>query len=409
MYKVLIIDDEEKLRMLLSKIINIVLLFLTLLNVTNYSYSQVYLTEKEKIELVEQIKKEVLDSLKKVKEKPMLDTTKNFTISAYIEPYYSYDLGNPSNHNRVGFNYSHQRHNEVNINLAFLKANYQSNRVRANLALAAGTYVNANYAAEPGILKYLFEANAGVKISKKHNLWLDAGIMPAHIGWETAIGKDNWTLTRSIAAENSPYFETGAKLTYTSKNERWVVSALILNGWQRIQRLDGNNTPAFGHQLVFKPTSQITLNSSSFIGNDKPDSVRQMRYFHNFYGVFQLHEKFGLTIGLDFGAEQATKKSSQYNTWFTPVLITKYNPISKLSIAVRGEYFNDSKGVIIPTGSLNGFKTWGYSLNLDYAITHFLTWRIEGRGFYSKDKLFLANGKFTNTNFFITSSFTIGF
>jgi hypothetical protein len=45
------------------------------------------------------------------------------------------------------------------VNLAFVKASYTLSRVRGNLAFAAGTYVNANYVAEPGVLKNLYEAN----------------------------------------------------------------------------------------------------------------------------------------------------------------------------------------------------------------------------------------------------------
>ena len=93
-----------------------------------------------------------------------------FTFSAYLETYYSYDFGSPEKHTRPAFIYSHNRHNEVNLNLAFLKAAYATEKVRANLALMAGTYTNANLAAEPGVLKNIFEANAGVKISKKKNL-----------------------------------------------------------------------------------------------------------------------------------------------------------------------------------------------------------------------------------------------
>ena len=51
---------------------------------------------------------------------------------------------------------------------------------RANIALAVGTYMNANYAAEPGVLKNIYEANAGVKISNNKNIWVDAGILPSH-------------------------------------------------------------------------------------------------------------------------------------------------------------------------------------------------------------------------------------
>jgi len=233
---------------------------------------------------------------------------KPLTISGYAEVYYTADFNNPKNNNRPGFVYSHNRNNEVNVNLAYIKTAYNTENVRANLALAVGTYMNANYAAEQGVMKNVYEANAGLKISKKHNLWIDAGVFPSHLGFESAVGKDNWTLTRSLFADNSPYFETGAKISYTSESGRWFVSGLVLNGWQRIQRVDGNSTPAFGHQLIFKPNEKLTINSSSFIGNDKPDSIRQMRYFHNLYAVYQINKKFGLTAGFDIGAEQKNKR-----------------------------------------------------------------------------------------------------
>ena len=338
------------------------------------------------------------------------DLTKSpFTFSGYIEAYYAYDFGNPGSHNRPDFAYSFNRHNEVNLNLGLVKAAYQTDNIRANLALMAGTYANANLAAEPGTLKNVFEANAGVKISKKKDLWIDAGIFASHIGFESAIGKDCWNLTRSILADNSPYYESGAKISYTTDNGKWFMSGLVLNGWQRIQRVDGNNTPAFGHQLTFKPDSKITLNSSSFIGNDKPDSIRQMRYFHNFYGQFQLHEKFALIAGFDIGAEQEAKGSSDYNTWYSPVLIVQFSPHAKHNFAARAEYYSDASGVIISTNTPNGFKTWGYSLNYDYLIGDNVMWRVEGRGFSAKDKVFLKDGNPDNNNFFLSTSLSIAF
>lgn len=336
------------------------------------------------------------------------DSTKStFTLSGYLEIYYSYDFGNPAHHNRQAFIYSHNRHNEVNLNLGFIKVSYNTKNVRANLSLATGTYMSANYAAEADVLKNIFEANAGVKISKEKELWIDAGIFPAHIGFESAVGKDNWTLTRGIYAENSPYFETGAKITYTTDDGKWILSGLLLNGWQRIQRINDNNSPAFGHQLVFKPNSKIILNSSSYIGNDKPDSTRQMRYFHNLYGIFQINSNFALTAGLDIGSEQITKGSNDYNSWYSPVVILKFSPNPKHSLAARAEYFSDKHGVIISTGTPNGFKTWGYSVNYDYLIRENVLWRIEGRRFLGKDKTFTKDGNPVNTNFFLTTSLTI--
>lgn len=342
------------------------------------------------------------------------DSTKNpLTISGYVETYYAYDFGKPLVQNRPGFIYSYNRHNEVNLNVGFIKAAYATEKVRANLALMTGTYANANLAAEPGVLRNIFEANAGVKISNKKNLWVDAGIFASHIGFESAIGKDCWNLTRSILADNSPYYESGIKISYNSDNAKWYLSGLFLNGWQRIQRVPGNNTPSFGHQITFKPNSIITLNSSSFIGSDSPDSTRLMRYFHNFYGQFQLTAKFGITAGFDIGAQQKVKGSSTMNTWYTPVVIVRLSPNAKNNIAARLEYYSDANGVIIPiaigTGTLNGFKTWGYSVNYDRLISDHVMWRIEGRGFSGKDKTFVKDGLPSTTNFCITTALAVTF
>lgn len=339
------------------------------------------------------------------------DSLKNnpITISGYVEAYYTFDFGKPADHNRPSFIYSHNRHNEVTLNLGLVKANYETKNVRANLALMAGTYANANLAAEPGVLKNIYEANAGVKISRTKNLWVDAGILSSHIGFESAIGKDCWTLTRSIAAENSPYYESGAKISYTSENGKWFASGLVLNGWQRIQRPDGNNTAAFGHQLTFKPNDKVTLNSSSFIGNDKPDSVRQERFFHDLYGIFQISDKVALTTAFDIGAEQKFKGSKAYNCWYSPIVILKINTNDKNSFALRGEYYSDKNGVLISTGTPHGFQTWGYSVNYDYEIKKNFLWRVEARGFSGKDKTFVKENIPVNNNFFLTSSLAVSF
>jgi len=330
-------------------------------------------------------------------------------ISGYLETYYTYDFGNPFNNIRPTFVYSFNRHNEVNINLGFIKAAYETDNVRSNLAFMTGTYANSNLVNEAGVLKNIFEANVGVKISKTLNLWVDAGVFASHIGFESAIGKDCWNLTRSILADNSPYYESGAKISYTSKNEKWFLSGLILNGWQRINRIDGNSMPAFGHQITYKPTPKITLNSSSFVGNTLPDSLKQMRYFHNLYGQFMLNNKLSILVGFDIGLQQKIKESNNYNSWFSPVIIAKYTPNIKTSIAARSEYYSDEKGVIIPTNTPNGFQTFGYSLNLDKNIASNIIWRIEGRSFLSNDFIFTNNKKASEVNYFLTTALAISF
>ncbi|MDX2047797.1 MAG: porin, partial [Chitinophagaceae bacterium] len=331
------------------------------------------------------------------------------SFSAYAEVYYQYDFNKPADNNRPGFVYSHNRHNEFNLNLGFLKAGFSAERVRANLALAAGTYMNANYAVEPGVLKNIYEANAGIRLSKKKNLWLDAGIFGSHIGFESAHSPSCWALTRSMLADNSPYYEAGAKITYTAHNSKWLLSILALNGWQRIKRVDGNSLMSWGTQIQFIPSDKILLNYSTFIGTDKPDNARLMRIFHNLYGIFTINDKLGLTIGFDIGTEGKAPAGNETNIWYSPVGIVKYSISNKWAITARAEHYNDKNGVIISTATPNGFQTTGYSLNIDHSPFKNFIVRLEARNLNSKDRIFTKDGIAVNKNTFITSSIAVSF
>jgi hypothetical protein len=47
-----------------------------------------------------------------------------FKVSAHIEIYYAYDFAEPADHRRPDFLYNYARHNEVNLNLGFIKSSY---------------------------------------------------------------------------------------------------------------------------------------------------------------------------------------------------------------------------------------------------------------------------------------------
>ncbi len=221
------------------------------------------------------------------------DSLKNWKIetSAYVEAYYVFDFARPENNERAAYIFNHKRHNEFNVNHGIIETLIHSEKVRGHIALMIGTYSQYNLANEQELIRNIYEGNVGFKLSQKHNLWLDAGIFSSHIGFESAISKDCWTLTRSLLADNTPYYEAGMKFSYTSPNEKWVFKGLLLNGWQRIKRLEHNSMPSWGTQLQFLPNKKITLNSSTYLGNEGTDTLKKMRFFHNFYGIFEFSEK----------------------------------------------------------------------------------------------------------------------
>lgn len=331
------------------------------------------------------------------------DSTKKITYSAYGELYYSYDFSNPSNHEKPIFLYNHKRHNEVNANLLLLKASYLDKIYRANIGLMAGNYAQYNLSSEPQWAQFIHEANIGIKLSDKNNIWLDAGIFPSHIGFESAISAECWTLTRSLLAENSPYYEAGIKLSYNSKNGKLYLAALVLNGWQRIRKPDYIQLPSLGVQTTYKPSSKLSLNYSNFLGTDKPDSLNSFRHYHNFYLQFEPTNKFGIIAGFDLGFENNLNK--KYNNWYSPVIIIRQRLSAKTLVALRGEYYNDRKEIIITTRTANGFQTVGISSNFDYEFSDKIKFRIEGKLYNSKDKIFSRNTR--NENFSLTTNMTI--
>ena len=331
-------------------------------------------------------------------------------IMGFADVFYTYDFNEPDGSVRQPFFYNHNRHNEFNLNLGLIDFQVTHDKYRANLGFQTGVYANDNYAAEPGRLKTIFEAFVGLSLNKKNNLWIDAGIFPSHLGFESALSIDNPTLTRSLVAENSPYFLSGAKLSY-QPNEKWDLSFTICNGWQRIRRQYGNSLPGFGSQINFKPSDSFTLNWSTYAGSEFPDELRRMRYFNNFYGIFNLSEKFNLIAGFDYGMEQIFTNRNDYHEWFSPIVIAQYAFSNKWKTAIRLEYYNDEAGVIIPTGTINGFQTVGTSLNIDYNPYENISLRVEGRYLNSEDRVFELqnNNTYTNTNFVLAVSLAIKF
>ena len=87
----------------------------------------------------------------------------------------------------------------------------------------------------------------------------------------------------------------------------------------------------------------------------------------------------------------------------------QYKPIEKIQLAARAEYYEDQKEVIITTGTPNGFKTFGFSANVDYLIKENVMLRLEARNLKSKDKLFLNDPNPTNQIFCLTTSLAISF
>ncbi|MCC3154517.1 porin [Hymenobacter sp. BT770] len=295
-----------------------------------------------------------------------------------VDAYYGYDFGNDGSNFRPNFLYSHNRQNEFSVNQAVVGVRYNNDQVRGAIGLHAGSYVEANYASEDLTMRHLYEAYAGFRPFKK--AWLDAGIFTSHIGFESAISKDNWTLTRSIMAENSPYYETGARFTY-ELDPKLTLTALVLNGWQIIRETNGNK--ALGTQIQWKLSPKLLLNSSTFYGIEGPTGTAQYRrYFHDFYLTYAATDRLSVAGVFDVG-KQETAVYGKYDTWHTGAAFVRYQLADRWTATARAEYYYAERGVVIhgitPNPGSPDFRAGGGSLNLDYAPATNVLLRLEGR------------------------------
>src|ERR1700704_2309561 len=120
---------------------------------------------------------------------PVQDTPRSVTWNAFVDTYYAWDFNRPTSLDRA-FTTQPARHNEFNVNLAYVEVRLTAPRMRGRLALQAGTSVQSNYAGEPrlgsisgpDLARHIQEAVVGVRAAPK--LWIDAGIYLSHLGQE---------------------------------------------------------------------------------------------------------------------------------------------------------------------------------------------------------------------------------
>ena len=327
------------------------------------------------------------------------------TVEGYIDAYYCYDFNKPTSNNRAYF-VSMARHNDMTINLAFVDVKYSSSRLRARLAPGFGTYINANYADEPGALKNIVEANAGIKMFKSKSIWFDFGVIGSPYTNESAISKDHLAYTRSFAPEYVPYYLSGAKISIPIA-KKWNAYLYLINGWQQIQ--DANSGKSIGTQIEFRPNNNWLLNWNTYIGSENtsvnPDFGT--RYFTDFYFIYS-KGKWSATGCAYIGLQKRDALKNAH--WWQANLIARYNISKKLSATGRVEYFDDDSEVLItPATGVLGFSTYSGSLGLNAKPAENLLFRFEWRGFYSTKYLFERIETPSKTSNMITGNVTIWF
>ncbi len=325
-----------------------------------------------------------------------------FNLTAGIDLYYAYDFNKPLDRDRQYVTQA-ARHNEFNLNWGFIRASFNNDKIRANLGLQTGTYPIFNYANESSdLLRLIAEANAGVKITDQ--VWIDAGIMPGHIGYESTFSFDNELYTRSLLAENTPYYQTGIQLS-AALSEDLKIRFLVMNGWQNIA--ETNNAKSVGFQLTYQLTDNLELNYSNYLGNESTfQGQKKIRFYNDFYAKYNIQDDWHVVLQVDYGTQEQLFSEEQGHI-FAIMGLTQYRVSNRFHLAARIEHFNDNKEILVSTGTPNGFKNTNVGMSFDYLPVTYVKCRLEARSFFSPDEIYNAGENDEKNNFVLVGSIAI--
>jgi len=341
------------------------------------------------------------------------DTSRAVTLGGFVDTYYAWDFNRPgpTSFDRA-YTTQAARHDEFNVNLAYLELKLSGPRVRGRVALQAGTSVQANYAGEPQtgavagptLARHIQEAVVGVRAAG--NLWVDAGVYLSHIGQESWISRDNPTYTRSLIAEFSPYYETGVRATWAA-TPKLTAQLHVLNGWQNIA--ETNHDKALGMRLDYVVGPHLAVGYDNFIGNEAPDTAAsRLRVFNEVLAAVSAGKWQGW-ITLDYGLQRRAPASGS-SSWYGGAVIVRYAAGAAVALSARLEAYADPDGVIVGTGTPSAFRASGASLGVDVSPVPGTLWRTELRAFAAPHAIFpVGGGGFAADDGVVVSSLALTF
>lgn len=325
------------------------------------------------------------------------DTTPKISFGAFVDGYYAWDFGRPPSFDRsfaggAVFSTQPSRHNEFNVNLAFVEMKLEAPHYRGRIALQTGTSVQSNYAGEPtngtisgsSLSRLIQEAVVGLKLAD--NVWVDAGIFYSNAGMEAWAARDNPTYTRSLVADYSPYYSSGVKLTW-SATKKLTARLDLVNGWQNIS--ENNSGKGAGLRLDYAANANSTLSYYNFFSDEAGSRLRTF----NGVGLKQTTGNLTLLGEFDVGTQARPVGQNGQSTWYGWTAVARVQTTPIIALVLRAEGYVDKDQVIISTGTYRSavnpaFNGIGSSVGVDVTPYPRIAWRNELRGLHNSGALF---------------------
>lgn len=301
-------------------------------------------------------------------ELPVGNEAPRFVPVAVADAYYAYHDTSPGQGGAATLMSTGNRHGDFSVNLAAVGGRLEHAKLTGAVVLQVGTAVDALYAGtrgNPEIWKHVQLANAGIRSGDFH---LEAGVLPSLVGRESFISTENWNYTRSMIADATPYYMSGARLTWRV-TPTLTANATVFNGWDTFG--DKNSGKSGQLRFAWTPSDKLSLESSTLGGQEQvrvAGEKTSVRVFEDVVAAYRAHERVHLALELWGGTERnyrvedplagdATQASFVKNPiFYGGALWAKWRFGETVYLAGRAEALVDQGGVLTGNGARRAWE-----------------------------------------------------
>jgi hypothetical protein len=320
-----------------------------------------------------------------IKSTPLFGVIKDWNFGGHVAVSYNYNFNNPNSRaNRLRV--FDDKANQFDINQAELwleKPTSTESPIGFGVDFIIGRDAKKIHSVGLGNSEDVFDltqAYVTYKAPIGKGLDLKAGKFVTLHGAEVIRRTGNFNISRSIQFGFAiPFTHTGFTATYPVTD--WLtLTGGIVNGWDNSD--DNNDGKSLHGMATITPLKDLTVILGGTWGAEQTDRTGPKRALLDFLVTYKPIPPLTLTVNYNHGSEdEAFGVGTPTATWHSVSGYATYDVTDKLSVGVRGEYFEDQDGFRLGFDPNTGkpFDVWEFTLTGRYKLLDHLFASVEYR------------------------------
>jgi|GEM_PF-1041778 len=283
-------------------------------------------------------------------------TLAGITVSGSLDAYATFNPERNANSSGPNGLYAFETQaNGASVSLAKIVLERKAAPVGFRLDVGFGSTIDVvnstDAAAGHDIMRNLEQAY--VSWAATPSLTFKVGKMVTHHGMEVIESQANWNYTHSLLFTWAiPFTQTGVAVDWAI-DDKLEATLFVVNGLNNT--LEGNAFKSPGLQLIYKPTSALTLTQNFSAFNEQPGDAGGLTrfdlavYLFDTVATFTISDAFEVAANSDFGYD-ASLPSEKLFAGFAAY--GRWHASSRTALSARAEYFHDNDsptlGILLP-------------------------------------------------------------